>query len=63
MPDALPLYRPEQVLARAGVELGRKNWLFGDTERSAKAGAALYGLIETAKANRLNPYAYLQRVF
>jgi hypothetical protein len=43
--------------------IGRKNWLFSDTERGAKASAALYGLIETAKANGLEPYAYLQRVF
>ncbi len=43
--------------------IGRKNWLFSDTERGARASAALYSLIETAKANGLEPYAYLQRVF
>jgi len=32
--------------------------LFSDTPKGAKASAALYGLIETAKANGLEPYAY-----
>lgn len=43
--------------------IGRKNWLFSDTERGARASAALYGLIETAKANGREPYDYLQHVF
>ena len=43
--------------------LGRKNWLFSDTVNGAKASANLYSLIETAKANGLEPYAYLRRVF
>jgi len=43
--------------------LGRKNWLFADTVRGAKASANLYSLIETAKANKLEPWAYLERVF
>jgi transposase len=43
--------------------IGRKNWLFSDTPKGANASAALYSLIETAKANELEPYAYLQRVF
>ena len=30
---------------------------------SARASANLYGLIETAKANRIEPWAYLQHVF
>ncbi len=43
--------------------VGRRNWLFSDTVNGAKASAALYSLIETAKANRLEPYAYLCHVF
>lgn len=43
--------------------VGRKNWLFADTVRGAKASANLYSLIETAKANELEPWAYLERVF
>ncbi len=43
--------------------LGRKAWLFADTPAGADASARIYSLIETAKANGLEPYAYLARVF
>jgi transposase len=43
--------------------LGRKAWLFADTPAGADGSARLYSLIETAKANGLEPYAYLKRVF
>lgn len=43
--------------------LGRKAWLFSDTPAGAEASARLYGLVETAKANGCEPYAYLRRVF
>ena len=43
--------------------LGRKNWLFADTPKGATASANLYSLIETAKANGLEPYYYLRYVF
>ena len=43
--------------------MGRKAWLFSDTPAGAEASARLYSLIETAKANGLEPYAYLKRVF
>jgi transposase len=43
--------------------LGRKNWLFADTARGAEASANLYSLIESAKANALEPTAYLRHVF
>ena len=43
--------------------LGRKAWLFSDTPAGAEASARLYSLIETAKANGVEPYAYLRRVF
>ena len=43
--------------------VGRKGWLFSDTVRGAEASANLYSLVETAKANGLEPYAYLRRVF
>ena len=42
--------------------IGRKNWLFADTARGARASATCYSLIETAKANGLEPYAYLRHV-
>lgn len=43
--------------------LGRKNWLFSASESGARSSAALYSLVETARANRLNPYAYLKLIF
>jgi hypothetical protein len=43
--------------------LGRRNWLFADTVNGAKASATLYSLVETAKANGLEPYAYLKQLF
>jgi transposase len=43
--------------------LGRRNWLFADTVKGAKASAALYSLVSTARANGLEPYAYLRRLF
>ena len=42
--------------------LAKKNWLFAQTEDGGAAGAALYSLIVTAKANGLDPQAYLKRV-
>lgn len=42
--------------------VGRRNWLFADTPRGARASATVYSLIETAKANGLEPYAYLREV-
>lgn len=42
---------------------GRKNWLFSDTVRGANASANLYSLVETAKANGLEPYYYLRYIF
>ncbi|MGB7931124.1 MAG: transposase, partial [Gammaproteobacteria bacterium] len=43
--------------------LGRKNWLFSDSVKGVKASANLYSLVETAKANGLEPYAYLRHLF
>lgn len=43
--------------------VGRKNWLFCDTVAGARASAGLYSLIETARANGLNPYDYLKLLF
>ncbi len=40
--------------------VGRKNWLFADSPKGADASAAVYSIIETAKANNLNVYTYLQ---
>jgi len=43
--------------------VGRKNWLFSNSQAGARASASLYSLIETAKANGLNPNIYLKALF
>jgi transposase len=43
--------------------IGRKNWLFSASQKGATASGNLYSLIETAKANDLNEYAYLKYIF
>jgi transposase len=43
--------------------IGRKNWLFANTPRGAKASAIIYSIIETAKENGLNPFQYLIHLF
>jgi transposase len=42
--------------------IGRKNWLFSNTASGAKASAMLYSIIETAKANDLNPVKYVEHL-
>ena len=41
------------------IVVGRKNWLFCDTQAGAKATAVIFSVLETAKANEVNPEAYL----
>lgn len=43
--------------------IGRKNWLFSDSVGGANASANLYSLIESAKANGIEPYRYLRQLF
>ena len=42
--------------------IGRKAWLFSDTPAGANASAIIYSMVETAKANGLDPYAWLRRI-
>lgn len=42
--------------------LGRKNWVNVDSIRGAEASAIMYSLVETAKANGLRVYEYLEYV-
>jgi len=42
--------------------IGRKNWLFANTQRGATASAVLYSIVETAKANGVMPFDYLRYV-
>jgi hypothetical protein len=43
--------------------IGRKNWLFANTPKGAKASAIIYSIVETAKENGLKPAAYLTFLF
>ena len=43
--------------------IGRKAWLFSNSQRGARASADLYSLVETAKANQQEPYQYLSWLF
>lgn len=40
--------------------MGRRAWLFSNSVKRAKASAAAFSLIETAKANHLDPYDYIE---
>ena len=42
--------------------VGRKNWLFCGSPQGATSSACVYSLVETAKANGLNPYKYLEYI-
>jgi len=42
--------------------LGRSNWLFAGSLRSGQRAAAVMSLIQSARMNRLDPYAYLKDV-
>jgi len=58
--------RPDNNLTENAIRpfvIGRKNWLFSGHPRGAKASACIYSLIETAKANRLEPYLYFRFLF
>lgn len=61
-PD-LPIDNNPMEQAIRPFTLGRKNWLFAGSPRGADASAFLYSLIETAKANGLEPKRYLKELF
>ena len=60
------MLRPDNNLAENAIRpfvVGRKNWLFAGHPRGAGASATIYSLIESAKANELEPYRYLRYLF
>ncbi len=60
-----PALTPDNNAAENAIRpfvLGRKNWLFSGSPNGAAASCAIYSLIETAKQNSLNPFAYLYYV-
>lgn len=73
--NALPLIdnyleRPYSTLDNNVIEnsirpfvIGRKNWLFSGSVSGAQSSAGLYSLLETAKANNVEPQRYLNYLF
>ena len=58
--------KPDNNIAENAIRpfvLGRKNWLFAAGPKGAHASATMFSLIETAKANGIEPYQYLRYVF
>jgi len=58
--------KPDNNLVENAIRpfvVGRKNWLFSGRPEGASASSVLYSLIETAKANDLEPYRYLRYLF
>ena len=61
-----PLTTPDNNRCENSIRpfvVGRRNWLFSGSPRGANASAFLYSLVETAKANGLEPYYYLRHLF
>lgn len=42
--------------------IGRKNWLFSDSVAGANASAMIYSILQTARGNGLDPYAYMRHL-
>lgn len=40
--------------------VGRKNWLFSDSVAGVEASAMLYSILQTARGNGFEPYAYMR---
>ena len=61
-----PVVGPDTNIVENAIRpfaIGRKNWMFSDTARGADASANLFSLVITAKANGIDPYSYLKKVF
>ena len=43
--------------------IGRKNWLFCNSQKGARSSSVIYSMIETAKENGLKPFEYLAYIF
>ena len=43
--------------------IGRKNWIFAGSDNGARTAAILYTMIASAKANGVDPHAYLRDLY
>lgn len=57
---SVPLDNNTAEISIRPFTIGRKNWMFADTERGAQASAVVYSIVETAKAYDLRLYDYLE---
>ena len=56
----VPMDNNASERAIRGFCIGKKNWQMIDTIHGAKASAVIYSIVETAKANNLKPFDYVQ---
>ena len=56
----VPIDNNASERAIRGFCIGKKNWRMIDTINGAKSSAIIYSIVETAKANNLKPYDYVQ---
>ena len=56
----VPIDNNASERAIRGFCIGKKNWQMIDTINGAKTSAIIYSIVETAKANNLKPYNYVQ---
>lgn len=56
----VPIDNNASERAIRGFCIGKKNWQMIDTIHGAKSSAIIYSIVETAKANNLKPYDYVQ---
>lgn len=58
----VPIDNNASERAIRGFCIGKKNWQMIDTINGAKTSAIIYSIVETAKANNLKPYDYIQYI-
>lgn len=56
----VPIDNNASERAIRGFCIGKKNWQMIDTINGAKSSAIIYSIVETAKANNLKPFDYVQ---
>ena len=56
----VPIDNNASERAIRGFCIGKKNWQMIDTIHGAKSSAIIYSIVETAKANNLKPFDYVQ---
>lgn len=58
----IPLMKHSLASPSTVAYIMTQNWLFCDTTKGAEASAIVYSMVECAKGNDVEPFAYLQHV-